>query len=191
MTEKLSGTETFRNAYSGLINGTVLEFWQWAFSNLLENNVRGIFGEWLVAKLLDIPLPDARSSWAEYDLKTPEGVTIEVKTSAYVQVWDQQQLSKIIFGNLRGRVWDQTTHLYGTEPTYNAHFYVFCVHTEKIKDVWDALDLSKWQFYLLPKAKLESLNCDSLSLAKLESVTAAMDAEIFAQKGKEMVASLT
>ena len=78
---RLSGNERLNSLNLDLIEEIVLDFWQWAFSDLQANSIRGIFAEWLVAKLLDIPLT-VRDSWAESDLITPESIKIEVKTKA-------------------------------------------------------------------------------------------------------------
>ena len=67
-------------------NGTVMEFWAWALGDLCDDDVKGWFAEWLVAKLLGIPTP-RRVSWANSDLITPQGVRIEVKSSSYWQSW--------------------------------------------------------------------------------------------------------
>lgn len=85
---RLDGQESVIIDGHPLAKASILDFWQWAFSDLCANNVRGVFAEWLVAKLLDIDLPDARDSWAAWDLQTAEGVTIEVKCGAYVQSWE-------------------------------------------------------------------------------------------------------
>jgi len=51
---KLKGNESLflENEKGALLSATVLDFWQWAFSDLSMNNIRGVFSEWLVAKLL-------------------------------------------------------------------------------------------------------------------------------------------
>jgi len=33
---------------------TILDFWRWAYSDLIDNTSRGIFAEWLVAQALGI-----------------------------------------------------------------------------------------------------------------------------------------
>ncbi|MHB0998540.1 MAG: hypothetical protein ACYC27_04775 [Armatimonadota bacterium] len=97
----LTGNEVLTNCPDNQ-KSTVLDFWKWAFSGLKANNIRGIFAEWMVAKLLGLDVP-IRDSWAECDLITPDGIKIEVKTSAYLQVWQQKGLSKISFSGLCGK----------------------------------------------------------------------------------------
>jgi hypothetical protein len=43
---------------------------------------------------------------ARFDLTTPEGITVEVKSAAYVQSWHQHHLSAITFATPKTRVWD-------------------------------------------------------------------------------------
>jgi hypothetical protein len=103
-TQKLTGKERIcgNNIKITGDEDSILHFWQWAFSDIRANNVRGVFAEWLVAHILEIP-QEVRDSWAEYDLITPEGVTIEVKASAYLQSWQQKRPSRIIFSGLKGK----------------------------------------------------------------------------------------
>ena len=39
-----------------------------------------------------------RMEWDSYDLKTPEGVLVEVKSSVYLQTWYQERESRPTFG---------------------------------------------------------------------------------------------
>jgi len=185
---RLNGNERLYAIIQGLKNDTVLDFWQWAFSNLRANNVRGVFAEWLVAKLLDIPLT-VRDSWIEWDLMTPEGVKIEVKTSAYLQTWSQKRPSQIIFTGLKGRKLDPETNQYAREATYNADIYVFCVQIEQDPNKWDALDLEQWRFYLLLREQIEQLNQKSLSLKPLTNMSQEMTADEFRQEAIKLLKS--
>src|SRR5690242_8346990 len=132
---RLTGAEPLHAPGLPLADATVLDFWRWAFSDLRLNDVRGIFAEWLVARLLGIPLI-TRQSWAGWDLQTPDGVKIEVKTSAYLQRWYQRAPSKIVFTGLRTKLWDEYTGAYAEAASYKADLYVFCVQTEQIADKW-------------------------------------------------------
>jgi hypothetical protein len=185
----LHGDERLYNSSLALEKATVLDFWRWAFSDLQMNNVRGIFAEWLVSRLLDIPL-DVRDSWQEWDLKTPEGVTIEVKTSAYVQAWPQRKESKIVFTGLKSRRWYPDTNKYAEEKTYHADLYVFCVQVEKDPRKWDALDLGQWRFYLVTRDELAQMNQESLSLSTLAQLSPEMTADEFRTKARLLIESI-
>ena len=54
----------------------------------MDNTARGTLAEFLVAAALGL-LDTPRLEWDSYDLKTRTGVTIEVKSAAYIQSWKQ------------------------------------------------------------------------------------------------------
>ena len=83
-------------------DATVVDFWRFALSNLWMNNARGYLAEFLVAKA--VGSTGLRIEWDPYDVLAPNGTTIEVKTSAYLQAWDQYKLSMIQFTGLRSRI---------------------------------------------------------------------------------------
>src|SRR5918911_5022810 len=100
----------------------VLAFWRWAFSDLRENIVRGVLAQFLVAKAVGDPSP-LRHAWDNFDVTTPSGTKVEVKSSAYLQSWRQKQLSRITFSGLTGRAWSYDTNIFDTEPTLRADVY--------------------------------------------------------------------
>lgn len=175
---RLTGNESLQSSTVILPNAAILGFWRWAFSDLQMNNIRGILAEWIVAKLLDIPL-DVRDSWQEWDLITPCGVKIEVKASAFLQAWSQKHPSSITFSGLKGKRLDSQSNIYAVEATYNADLYVFCVQAEENPLNWDALDLDQWQFYMLQRSELATLEQKTLSLGPLSKMCPAMNAAEF------------
>jgi len=90
------GAEPFR--CGGLpLNRTLLDFWRWSSSDLVGNALRGVLAEYIVACALTLP-DSARVEWDAFDLKTPQGLTLEVKSAAYLQSWQQKASSQITFG---------------------------------------------------------------------------------------------
>jgi hypothetical protein len=173
----LTGQEQLSGAGAG--DGTLLDFWRWAFGDLRLNDVRGVFGEWLVAQLLGMALPP-RSSWDAYDLVTRKGIKIEVKTTAFIQAWRPDRPTKApSFGGLCGRCLNPDTCLYADQPTYNADLYVFCLQIETDAARWDALDLAQWRFFLLTRDVIEQRGCKSLSLSALRTFANEMTATEF------------
>jgi hypothetical protein len=61
---------------------TLLNFWQWAYSDLIGNTERGAIAEYIVAIACNID-KNIRVSWDSYDLLLKNGLKIEVKSSAY------------------------------------------------------------------------------------------------------------
>jgi hypothetical protein len=158
--------------------GTITDFWAWAFGDLRSNNVRGVFAEWMVAQLLGLQ-PGPRGSREEYDLMLPTGLTIEVKASAYLQVWHSPDTrpSVIQFTGLKGDKWiDESQRRNSPEKTYNADLYVFCVQTERDPERWDAFDLSQWDFYVVPPAKIERHGSNSLRLSVVQGFSSKLTA---------------
>ena len=127
----------------------VSDFWRWAFSDLESNALHGILAEYIVARALGIE-PSGRASWDDYDLEMPDGTTIEVKSTAYLQTWAQTKPSGFQFGGLRGRTWSPEDG-YSKEQAYRADVYVFCVQTARTHQEYDPLDLTQWEFGVLPR----------------------------------------
>ncbi|MDD6096453.1 MAG: hypothetical protein PUC20_03030, partial [Firmicutes bacterium] len=108
----LTGEECIIDENGNVISDT-LGFWRWAYSNIMSNSERGAFAEYLVACALGIA-DKARVDWDKYDLLTPEGISVEVKTSGYIQTWDQDKLSNIVFGIRPTLGWDSETNTYSS-----------------------------------------------------------------------------
>ncbi|MES2766860.1 MAG: hypothetical protein V4642_13380 [Bacteroidota bacterium] len=179
--QKLSGSEKIGNTeYS------VLDFWSWGYSTLLENTTRSVFAEFLVASVLK-KTDKPRVEWDAVDLHYREK-KIEVKASAYLQAWAQKQHSKIIFDISLKKGWTAETNTYAPEPCRSADCYVFCIYTEKEIENVDILNVEKWQFYVIPTEVLNQ-NCatqKSLSLKRIEALAKPVSYE-FLKKEIERV----
>lgn len=147
------------------LDATVLDFWRFALSDLKMNNVRGYLAEFLVAQA--VRATGTRVEWDAYDVLAPDGTRIEVKTSAYVQAWDQRVTSRISFSGLKRRTWTARTG-FSPEPTYNADVYVFAVQTARTHETYDALSTAQWKFYVTPRHVLQELGYSSIGLATLD-----------------------
>lgn len=151
---QLNGNEEF--TLGGKNSGiTVNEFWSWAYSDLLNNTYRGVLAEFLVEKSLaqnTPPRTQMRVDWAPYDLISPTGRRIEVKSAAYLQSWEQDYYSKIIFDIAPHRAWDAKTG-FAPEAKRNSDLYVFCIYTALSRDE-SMLNLDLWDFYVLPTSVL-------------------------------------
>jgi hypothetical protein len=66
---------------------TLLDFWRWNGSDLASNTTRGRLAEFIVASAMNIDLSVPREEWSAWDLTSPEGIRIEVKSVAYLQSW--------------------------------------------------------------------------------------------------------
>ncbi|WP_457743572.1 hypothetical protein [Sulfurimonas sp.] len=126
----------------------VLSFWQWSSSELLGNALRGVLAEFIVASAIDI-LDKPREEWDAYDLKTKNGLKIEIKSSSYLQSWQQNKLSTICFGIQETSDYDYKTKKYDKQKKRQSDIYIFCVLSHKDKNSVDPLNLSQWDFYIL------------------------------------------
>lgn len=151
------------------------EFWRWSVSDLVGNATRGRLAEFLVAKALGIPTSGVRAEWAAFDLATPDGLKIEVKSAAYLQSWSQSQLSSIQFSVRPARGWDPDSNQVAEDPVRAADLYVFALLAHRDKVSLDPLDLDQWRFYVLPTSTLNAHGRDrrTISLGPLEQLAGA------------------
>jgi len=154
------------------LNYTILDFWRWSSSDLVSNATRGVLAEFLVARALYIPLGRIRDEWGAYDLITPEGITIEVKSAAFVQSWSQHKLSNIIFRIPRTRAWNAETNILENESRRQAQVYVFALLAHEEKSSIDPLNINQWQFFVLSSKQLDNRTRSqhSITLRSLESL---------------------
>ncbi len=192
--KRLSGSEPLASPALTSADSSVADFWSWAFSDLMHSLVRAPLAEWIVAKLLRLPLDNARDAWAEHDLETPNHKTIEVKSSAYLQYWHRggDKRSRIAFGNLRSRLYDPAAKEFVDAETYNADLYVFCVHTERDEARWDALNLDQWRFYIIMRQQFEASQHTAITLKGVEALSRAnnaceLTAAEFQQRALELI----
>jgi hypothetical protein len=133
-----------------------LECLEWAFGNLMDNATRGKVAEFVVAKALDVATGQ-RTEWDYADLHFGE-MAIEVKSSGYLQSWQQSAPSRIVFDIApRSEKWDPKTNIVSKlpEPRRLADAYVFCVFEEQDPSKANPLDTDQWQFYVASTRKLD------------------------------------
>lgn len=171
--ERRPGAERFKDE-TGLDRAdmTLEDFWTWAFSDLRENTTRGILAEYIVGKALGANLV-VRQGWWNWDLETPEGIRVEVKSTAYLQAWPQARFSRLSFGKLRGRAFNAETGEFAEEAAYHADVYVFAVQTCREHSEYDPLDSRQWRFWILPRGKVEETGSRSLTLSTVRAIGAA------------------
>jgi hypothetical protein len=167
---KLSGQEIFKNVGKDF---SVLDFWQYGFSNLNSNVLRGVLAEFLVEQALkntdDITL---RNPWGDFDVEY-KGKKIEVKRCSYLQDWDQNKLSTVKWSGLKakGIYWNDAVATNDQkEASYKADIYVLALLHHKETETLDILDLDQWSFYVLTKDQLQDISNDgsSVSLSRVQ-----------------------
>lgn len=165
--ELLSGSEKFTQ--HGKDTGmTVLDYWAWSCSDLYDNAMRGVMAEFLVASSFTKgAAPSAasqiRTNWLPYDVTSPTGRRIEVKSAAYIQSWTPEDVySQIKFDIRKKLAWNGTS--YASKPDRNCDLYVFCVFTALTRDI-SVLNLDYWDFYVLPTSALNEKAPEQKSIA--------------------------
>ncbi len=172
---KLTGSEQFKNV--GSKKFSVLEFWQYGFSSLNSNVLRGALAEFIVENALKENAEiDVRSPWGDYDVLYKEK-KIEVKCCSYIQDWDQTKLSTIQWSGLKAR------ELYYSEAVaklsdlnqlsdYKSDIYILSLFKHQDHATLDIIDMDQWCFWVLTKEKVRevSKNGGSISYNKLKKL---------------------
>ena len=165
---KLTGSEQFKNV--GQKKFSVLEFWQYGFSSLNSNVLRGALAEFIVENALKDNMEiEVRSPWGDYDVLY-KGKKIEVKCCSYIQDWDQTKLSTIQWSGLKAK------ELYYSEAVtklselnklvdYKSDIYVLALFKHQDHATLDILDMDQWCFYVLSKEKLREISKDRSSVS--------------------------
>lgn len=166
--KKLTGNEFFKGE-----DFSILEFWQYGFSNLNSNVLRGALAEFIVENLLkeknEIGI---RNPWGDFDVLY-KNKKVEVKCSSYLQDWDQNEHSKINFCGLKAKdlYWSSAVSPFSNDNTrnYKADIYVLCLVKHKDPKTLNLLDLDQWSFYILKREQLKDVsnNGNTISLVKL------------------------
>jgi len=135
---------------------SLFDFWRWSVSDLLSNATRGRLAEFIVASAVKLDLQVVRDEWGAFDITTPEGIKIEVKSAAYIQSWHQKSFSTISFSIKASLYWDADTNKQQKVAKRHADVYVFCHLKHQDQATIDPLQLEQWDFYVLPTVALDN-----------------------------------
>lgn len=162
-TRALTGAESFDG-----LEASVIDFWRFAMNDLRTNNVRGYLAEFLVARA--VGSRGSRVEWDPWDVTSPDGTRIEVKSAGFLQAWAQKKLSSPTFRVSAAYGWDAATGTWSEEQLFHADVYVFCLHTAKTHDEYDPLTASQWQFYVADRAAIMGRSGASMGLPVLAKI---------------------
>jgi hypothetical protein len=132
---------------------TLLDFWQWASSDLMDNMARGILAEFIVAAALDLT-GGVRDAWNPTDLTTREGIRLQIKSAGYQQSSFQRAPSKISFSIGKKRAFSPDDNTLSHTAEHHADVYVFCLFKHPDKKTLNPLDIGQWTFFVLPTSVL-------------------------------------
>ena len=171
---KLTGSEQFKNV--GERKFTVLDFWRYGFSNLNSNVLRGALAEFIVENALRGSAEiDVRNPWGDSDVISPDGKKIEVKCCSYIQDWDQNDYSRVVWSGLKAKelFWSSAvSEMPVVSADYKSDIYILALFKHKDHATLDILDMDQWCFWILTKDKVRELskNGNSVSLVRLEKM---------------------
>lgn len=163
---------------------TMLDFWKWAYSNLILNVSRGTLAEFIVKSALDYNgfsmNSETKTGFEPFDLEGPiipslnRPSRLEVKSAAYVQLWDIKHPERASFSIAPAKMPDETgDYPDNASKQRNNDIYVFTLYTatDRRRNI---LDLSWWQFYVLPTYQIEAddilRNQKTISLNKVQAL---------------------
>jgi hypothetical protein len=137
----------------GLPGKTILDFWRWAYSDVVSNRNRAVYAEYIVGAALGC-VDTPRIEWDAVDLRYGN-LKIEVKSSAYHQSWRQSKPSRISFNIKRAKAWDSTTGETSPDSRRTADVYVICHCRAPNNTAAAMLDINSWDFYVVPTSILD------------------------------------
>lgn len=147
---RMTGDESLTVGGGQLAGGPVIDFWQWSLSSLLDNTVRGLFAEYLVARALGVTHAGVRVEWDAVDIVAESGLRVEVKSVSFLQSWAQTHTSTPTVSIPETLAWDPHTGRYDPESRRQADVHVICVlDVTDVADL-DPLNLDQWRFLVIP-----------------------------------------
>ncbi len=165
----MDGNEIFTYNNNSL-GFTWLDFWKFQYSNI--DNLKESIAEFLVAKALGIDTPHNTSYWTLFDILY-RNTRIEVKQTAYYHPWNEN-------GNVsNARIFDikKANSSYENEKSPNIYerqndIYVFCLNNGNTKETSNPLELSNWEFYIIPTSVIneQCQNNKTVSLGRIRSM---------------------
>ena len=151
----------------------------WFFKVKIEDV--GALAEFIEAKAIGCPA-QTRNDWTAYDLVSPSGIKVEVKSSAYLQSWHQKRPSRPRFSIRKSLEWAPKTNEYVGQSRRHSDVYVFCLLSFRgDKHFLNPLDLTQWEFYVVRTADIDELFGDrqGISLREVQQLSQPYAVEEF------------
>lgn len=135
---------------------------------VIQNNLRGLYVEFMVAELLGDGWRHSGSDWAAFDLEHSGGTRVEVKQSAALQTWSAPaNRSRRRSFNIRTPKVEWVGSVATPRSARVASIYVFAWHDDDTAQA-DQRDAGQWKFYVVAARSLPDQQTISLSaLTKL------------------------
>jgi len=165
--QRLNGAETFTAAGEATDLG-LIDYWRWSASNLVSNARRGVLAEYIMGHAVGA-VNGVREEWAPWDLTTPEGIRIEVKSAAFIQSWKQKRPSRITFSIKASMSPGQDGEQERVRPS---HVYVFALLAHEEQATLNPMNLDQWDFYVVSTPELNEHHAiqSSITLKSLQKL---------------------
>ena len=185
----LTGNEPFTSDGKP-IGLNIIDFWRFQCSNIMHD----IFevAEFLVAKSLGLEYPNNKDGWTVYDINY-KGVRIEVKETSYYHSFTEpgKVSKKRSFGigkSISGH--DEVTG----KPVYERQndIYVFCLLNGDDEQTAWPLELSHWEFYVVPTEIINKRfdQQKTVSLSRIREISTAVSFDQLKKTIDETILSL-
>ncbi len=135
-------------------------------ATIIQNNLRGLYVEFMVAELLGASWSHNGSDWAAFDLEHFSGTRLEVKQSSNLQTWKtltKRPLSRSLSIKVPKFEWVGAAAIPRT--TRVAEIYVFAWHEDGTSSA-DQRVAEQWVFFVVPASTLPEQKTISISALK-------------------------
>jgi hypothetical protein len=117
---------------------------------VMQNNLRGLWVEAMVAELLGPEWKHTGADWAAWDFERADGLRLEVKQSARVQSWGvANSAPRFSIRAASGHYPENAPYLPNVSGDRLAHVYVFAWHNGD-----DQRIAEEWQFFVINSDRL-------------------------------------
>ena len=139
---------------------------------VMQNNLRGLWVELLVAELLGPEWKQVGNDWTGWDIERSDGLRVEVKQSASAQSWGKSTTSpRFSITAPKGYYPDGKTYVLNPSGKRLADIYIFAWH-----DGNDQRAAHEWQFYVVQSNRLP-IQQKSIGLGAIRKLATAVCAE--------------
>ena len=155
-------------AHKGEALFSVLDFWQYAYSQL--EGLGDTLAEFFVAKALGIEKAENVNYWTAYDMAY-RNKRIEVKATRYVHPWNTH-ISKVRTFSIEptnnsywGNSEDGVSN--GKKLSRQSEVYVFCLNSNMDIENSDPLKVDDWVFFVIPTFEINNYCKDNPEQKKI------------------------
>ena len=152
---------------------TMLDFWKYQYGNIYD--MQEYIAEFIVGKALGIKEPMNWDGWTLWDIDFC-GKRIVVYQTSYYHSWQEKIANGKISQQRTFSITPAFTQYKDSTTSYERQndIYVFCLNTGTNEEESYPLDMSNWEFYVVPTSVIND-NCTptqkSISLGKVRKLT--------------------